>query len=260
MWGRIWRMSSLIFRPFPQLADYWNFLAVVSALLGVPSIAGVVMSSLTGGLPGIAGGLAALLALLMFLTFLAAYKLLIRVEGYEARKLAIVSGDGPPFEQVNLIINQQLVNVLFRVGIKNLGGQTLDNVKVALVGVDPDPPPFLPIALCQMHDRKPYKDSFVLNPGAVQYIDVAYAYKPKSDPTQDWLVQPCYTLGDIPAVWHPRTYTLAINASVKDTAPETRTFVLNVRGSRPTFRAVRSSSVDVTAPQSIPDTAGSQPR
>jgi len=260
MWGRIWRMSSLIFRPFPQVSDYWNFLAVVAALLGVPSIAGVVMFSLIGGLPGIAGGLAALLALLMFLTFLAAYKLLIRVEGYEARKLAIVSGDGPPFEQVNLLTDQQLLNVLFRIGIENLGGRTLDNVKVALVGVEPEPPPFLPIALCQMHDRKPYKDSFVLNPGAVQHIDVAYAYKPGFDPTQDWHFQLCYTLGDIPAVWHPGTYTLAISASAKDTAPETRTFMLSVSGSRPTFRAVESSSVGVTAPQSIPDRAGSQPQ
>ena len=229
-------MSSLIFRPFPQVSDYWNFSAVVAALLGAPSIAGVVMSSLIGRLPGIAGGLAAFLALLMLLTFLAAYKLLIRVEGYEARRLAIVSGDGPPFEQVNLTINQQLVNVLFRIGIKNLGGRTLDNVKVALVGVEPEPPPFLPIALCQMHDRQPYKDSFGLNPGAVQHIDVAYAAR--LDPTQDWHFELCYTLGDIPALWRPGTYTLAISASAKDTAPETRTFVLSASGSRPTFRAV----------------------
>lgn len=258
MWGRIWRMSSLVFRPFPQVSDSWNFLAVVAALLGVPSIAGVVMSSLVGRLPGIAGGLAALLAFLLVLTSLAAYRLLIRVEGYEARKLAIVSGEGPPFEQVNLLINHQLVNVLFRIGIKNLGGQTLENVKVALVAVDPDPPPFLPIALCQTHDRKPYKDSFVLNPGPPQHIDVAYASR--LDPTQDWCFQLCYTLGDIPAVWRPGTYTLAITASARDTAPETRTFVLSVSGSRPTFREVEPSPVGVTAPQSIPDRAGSQPR
>lgn len=108
-------------------------------------------------------------------------------------KLNIVFGQGPPFEEREIWVGStEVQRRWFRIGVKNIGMVTLDEVVVRLeelYDLSQDPPgksPVPPIVLRQMNDDPidgRYQQSFTLNPGSTQFIEVAW--KPEADITTD---------------------------------------------------------------------------
>jgi len=132
-------------------------------------------------------------------------------------KLEIAFGEGGSFEQVNDFGDGSLQR-LYRVMVTNLGGTTIQNVRVQLERIEMYDNPFLPVELHQMHDNEaPFSRSFSLNPGQKQYIDVVS--KLEGEGCTDAEITLWYAVQSIPNKIPRGAYKLALVATGDNVQP-----------------------------------------
>lgn len=148
----------------------------------------------------------------------------------------IMYGNDPPFEEREILAGSQEVQWrYFRIGIKNIGGATVEDVVVRLeelYDLVSDPPaksPVPPVILRQMNDNPfngQYQQSFILHPGQIQYIDVAW--KPEAamaiDPDQ---IRLGYAQAS-PSLISCRRHELLIQATGRNVSAKSQWFFVDV--------------------------------
>ena len=150
--------------------------------------------------------------------------------------LDILCGNDPPLEEREILAGSQDVQWrYFRIGIKNIGSTTVEDVVVRLeelYDLASDPPaksPVPPVILRQMNDNPfngQYQQSFRLHPGQIQYIDVAW--KPEAavtiDPDQIRLGYAQMS----PSLISCRRHELLIQAAGRNVPAKSRWFFVDV--------------------------------
>lgn len=102
-----------------------------------------------------------------------------QLEETRSRRFEIIFGNGDPFEQELPISDSNMKNGtrrLYRVGIRNAGGASIQRAEVELELIEPPTEIRCPVPLRIMHDNplpgQAHRLSFSLDPDQTQYVDV----------------------------------------------------------------------------------------
>ena len=135
-----------------------------------------------------------------------------------------------PFEQITPLVDlhgDRFVERRYRVGIKNAGETTIDDIGVE---IDMEQIAFRPVPLHLMHDNpgegQPYQRTFDLNPGETKYIDVLARYEGEGR-TNDEIIL-LYAVSGIPNLIPPDRHELTIAAHGRNIPRCTRSFLVYV--------------------------------
>lgn len=117
--------------------------------------------------------------------------------------------------------SSQPMGVEYYFGVTNIGGVTLENVEVRLIGMEPRFIEYLPAHLHQKHDNeKPHATHFVLNPGDTKEIDLITGALPIIDgqprpPRQPMCI--VHTVLEVRTAIPFASYKLWVSVTAKDT-------------------------------------------
>lgn len=188
-----------------------------------------------------------IVAVLLIAAFIAYHELRqekLSVESRLSPKLAILFGPGSPFEYTwRTGSGEGAVDFrLFRIGVKNLGNETIDRVQVDLeaIKVFRDPEDInvvailvpmasfsrsLPVPLHVMHDNpppgQPFQRQFSLDSDEVQYIDVVQKATPFN------LIKVCHIVPGVPGSLFSGAYVLTILAHGRNVQSYRKNFVVD---------------------------------
>ena len=122
------------------------------------------------------------------------------------RRLAITFGEGAPFEQQGPGLYHG-----YRVAVEAVGGQTIEDVHVELVSLDPPENAFVPFVL-HLKGNDPPQDPklrFDLHPGEREYVDVVWNHGDASNRRFYFYMADPDKPKEMPAKSYPYTATLA---------------------------------------------------
>lgn len=167
---------------------------------------------------------AVIVLILAVSAFLSYHELRLRMASLEERlkpQIDLIFGTTHPFLE-DFVLNRVTPGRMFRVGVKNIGGESVDRVIVELQEIQPntDPPLSPPLPLRQMHDHskheKSYAEGFPLAPGQTGYVDVLFK------PFDQDVASICHIVQGIPSRLSRGTYTLTIGAYAQENIPACR--------------------------------------
>lgn len=119
--------------------------------------------------------------------------------------------------------------VLHRVGVRNAGPNTVDDVRLMLVDFQPQGAPFLPIPLRFMHDDSPdgriSQRGVTLHPGEIRHVDVVRLaeFGPGSEE-----IEIRYAVPGAPNLIPRGRYTFTVMVAGRNVEPDTRRFIVSV--------------------------------
>jgi hypothetical protein len=128
---------------------------------------------------------------------------------------------------------------LFRVGLINHGGKTIENVRVSLEYIEPQGITFVPVRLRFMHERRP-DEEFGLHPGKIPSLfvdvitDVRSGESTESIQQRIFILQ--YAVDGIPNVLQPDKYRLTLLAEGRDVQPDRKSFLVSWDGEQMGFQ------------------------
>lgn len=155
-------------------------------------------------------------------------------------KIEMVFGAFPACRHVFLFDGKPCT--LFRVGLLNSGGKTIENIRVSLEQIDPQGITFGPIRLLFMNQRQP-DEEFRFHPGQNPslFVDVIQHVR-IGEPQEEKFVLP-YAVGGVPNVLQPANYRLTLLAEGQDTPSVRKTFRVSWDGQEMGFiEEIRSTS------------------
>jgi len=135
---------------------------------------------------------------------------------------------------------------LFRVGLINYGGKTIENIQVSLEQINPQGITFGPVRLQFMHQRQA-NEEFRLHPSKKPslFVDVIQDV-PISDPPGRMFNIP-YAISGVPNMLQRRTYSLALVAEGNDVPTARKNFLISLNGEELDFRE-EGSLIDSSNP------------
>lgn len=156
-----------------------------------------------------------------------------RYENATSKRLDLVFGTAEPFEQVQERLDSNMSKGIlrtYRVGVKNVGGTTINRVELDLEGISPSTEVKCPVPFHIMHDNPPagthFKTGFSLDAEQVEYVDVVAK--------QEWSVARghpihiCHTVPNASNVIAQGRYQLVLFAHGEGAVPIKKTFVVDV--------------------------------
>jgi hypothetical protein len=152
-------------------------------------------------------------------------------------RLDLVFGDFPAC--CDHWITNAHTNTLYRVGLVNLGGKTIEDVRVSLEKLEPQGITFGPIKLKFMHQRL-YDEKYNLDPGTkpTVFVDVIQViYITQETDRCNFRLQ--YALEDIPSYINPGNYRLSLVTEGKDVPPCRKSFLVSWDGENAKFTEER---------------------
>jgi len=196
----------------------WTAISLVLDLMGVvpPGMANWELSALIG-----------------FIIFAASigYRIF-SLQRHLSPRLKLVFGDFPSCIQRRRINDHTLT--LFRVGLINQGGRTIENVQVSLERLEPQSIPFGPIKLWFMHQRQPGEE-FSLHPGTEPslFVDVIEDVFVNDPPKRVFNLR--YAVSGVPNAIEPGNYRLILLAEGQDVQPCRKAFLVTWNGEHVNF-------------------------
>jgi hypothetical protein len=125
-------------------------------------------------------------------------------------------------------------STLYRIGLINLGGKTIENIKVSLEQLEPQNITFGPVKLLFMNQRL-VNEEFNLHPGLkpALFVDVIQDGYINDPPEQVFILR--YAIDNVPCVIKPGSYRLNLLAEGKDVPPCRKSFWVILAGEKIKF-------------------------
>lgn len=217
---------------------YKTILLVIGEVISFAWTAISLVLDLMGVIPSIANWeLSALIGFIIFATLIGSNIFSLRRQ--LSPRLNLVFGDFPSC--IQHIKNNDHTSTLFRVGLINQGGRTIENVRVSLEQLEPQGIPFGPIKLLFMHQRQLDKE-FRLHPGTEPglFVDVIRDGF-INDPRERILVLR-YAVSGVSNIIKLGNYRLTLLAEGQDVEPCRKSFLVSWNGERIDFAEERSAN------------------
>lgn len=156
-----------------------------------------------------------------------------QLQKLQRKKVKIVAGTGYPYEQVDTIFDSHgnaAIRRLHRVGVKNVGGVTIDRVEVQLEKIEPPTQVRTPVPLRVMHDRPVTNNAarreFSLDLDQTEYIDVVMKDEWPGNPAHPFVVP--HTVTFVQTGMDPRRYEFTIFAHGDGAEPDRAVFLVDL--------------------------------